>query len=143
MAEENLRLKHEIAAWKAKYKELEDESMELDSLMLEKEDLQKEIKSLQESLKGLKEKEIIDLDLNVLLMEETQKGTEQFIVVYIDDILVFSESEEKHEKHLRVMLKIWQDNGLVLSPTKMKIAVKEIEFLEQYWETEKSSYSPT
>ncbi|ABS76283.1 polyprotein [Bougainvillea chlorotic vein banding virus] len=52
-----------------------------------------------------------------------------FIAVYIDDILVFSESERDHEKHLRVMLQVCQENGLVLSPTKMKVAVKTIEFL--------------
>ncbi|KAL4575551.1 hypothetical protein LXL04_022398 [Taraxacum kok-saghyz] len=62
-------------------------------------------------------------------MDKCFKGTEKFIAVYIDDILVFSENERDHEKHLRVMLDICQENGLILSPTKMKIAVPEIEFL--------------
>nr|QEG78874.1 polyprotein [Bougainvillea chlorotic vein banding virus] len=52
-----------------------------------------------------------------------------FIAVYIDDILVFSENEKDHEKHLKVMLQICRENGLVLSPTKMKVAVQTIEFL--------------
>nr|GFA27391.1 TPA: orf y [Tanacetum cinerariifolium] len=34
-----------------------------------------------------------------------------------------------HAKHLEKMLKICEDNGLVLSPTKMKIAVSTIDFL--------------
>ncbi|KAL4582480.1 hypothetical protein LXL04_007030 [Taraxacum kok-saghyz] len=62
-------------------------------------------------------------------MDKCFKGTEKFIAVYIDDFLVFSENERDHEKHLKIMLDICQENGLVLSPTKIKIAVPEIEFL--------------
>nr|WOJ52281.1 polyprotein [Fig badnavirus 1] len=62
-------------------------------------------------------------------MDECFKGTEDFIAVYIDDILVFSENEKDHAKHLKAMLEICKRNGLVLSPSKMKIAVQEVEFL--------------
>nr|GEW94988.1 ORFIII-like polyprotein [Tanacetum cinerariifolium] len=55
--------------------------------------------------------------------------TESFIAVYIDDILVFSKNEKEHAKHLEKMLKICEDNGLVLSPTKMKLAVSTVDFL--------------
>ncbi|GJY21395.1 retrotransposon protein, putative, ty3-gypsy subclass [Tanacetum coccineum] len=51
-------------------------------------------------------------------MDKCFKGTESFIAVYIDDILVFSKNEKDHAKHLEKMLKICEDNGLVLSPTK-------------------------
>ncbi|GJY97809.1 retrotransposon protein, putative, ty3-gypsy subclass [Tanacetum coccineum] len=46
-----------------------------------------------------------------------------------DDILVFSMNEKEHAKHLEKMLKICEDNGLVSSLTKMKIAVSTIDFL--------------
>ncbi|GKE07702.1 putative polyprotein [Tanacetum coccineum] len=62
-------------------------------------------------------------------MDKCFKGTESFIAVYIDDILVFSKNEKDHAKHLERMLKICEDNGLVLSPTKMKIAVSTVDFL--------------
>ncbi|KAJ3698868.1 hypothetical protein LUZ61_002573 [Rhynchospora tenuis] len=62
-------------------------------------------------------------------MDNCFRGTEDFIAVYIDDILIFSANEEQHAKHLEQMLKICEKWGLVLSPTKMKIAVQEIEFL--------------
>ncbi|KAJ1698241.1 hypothetical protein LUZ63_006753 [Rhynchospora breviuscula] len=62
-------------------------------------------------------------------MDDCFRGTEDFIAVYIDDILVFSENEEQHARHLETMLTICEKWGLVLSPTKMKIAVQEIEFL--------------
>ncbi|KAG6477078.1 hypothetical protein ZIOFF_066330 [Zingiber officinale] len=62
-------------------------------------------------------------------MDACFKGTEDFIAVYIDDIVVFSPDERSHEHYLERMLSICQKNGLILSPTKMKIAVPEIEFL--------------
>jgi hypothetical protein len=38
--------------------------------------------------------------MNKVFMESLDK----FIVVFIDDILVYSRSEEEHEKHLRLVL---------------------------------------
>ncbi|CAL5441627.1 unnamed protein product [Camellia sinensis] len=58
------------------------------------------------------------------------KGTDEFIAVYIDDILVFSPDEQAHEKHIQSMISICQKNGLILSPTKMKIAAVQMDFLE-------------
>jgi hypothetical protein len=62
-------------------------------------------------------------------MDNCFRGTEDFIAVYIDDILVFSETEKEHEAHIRHMLDICIKHGLVLSPTKMKIGQRKVEFL--------------
>nr|AWK49042.1 ORF3 [Taro bacilliform CH virus] len=62
-------------------------------------------------------------------MDNCFKGTEKFIAVYIDDILVFSENEKEHARHLEIMLEICKKNGLILSSSKMKIAVPTIDFL--------------
>lgn len=35
---------------------------------------------------------------------------DDFVVVFIDDILVFSKNEEEHEKHLRMVLQTLQEN---------------------------------
>ncbi|KAD4180214.1 hypothetical protein E3N88_28805 [Mikania micrantha] len=48
-------------------------------------------------------------------MDGSFKGTEEFIAVYIDDILVFSKDESEHYKHLQTMLDICKRKGLVLS----------------------------
>lgn len=62
-------------------------------------------------------------------MDNCFRGTEEFIAVYIDDILIFSENPEDHKKHLKTFISICEKNGLVLSPTKMKIGVKQVDFL--------------
>ena len=62
-------------------------------------------------------------------MDNCFRGTEDYIAVYIDNILVFSPDINSHAVHLKKMLEICVKNGLILSPTKMKIAVEEIEFL--------------
>ncbi|KAI4374074.1 hypothetical protein MLD38_012115 [Melastoma candidum] len=62
-------------------------------------------------------------------MDNVFRGTESYIAVYIDDILVFSETLQEHELHVAQMLEICRKHGLVLSPTKMKLAQAEIDFL--------------
>ena len=40
---------------------------------------------------------------------------DQFVVVFIDDILVYSRSREEHAGHLRTVLQILQDSSCMLS----------------------------
>ena len=46
--------------------------------------------------------------MNKVFMEYLDK----FVVVFIDDILVYSKSEEEHEDHLRLVLQKLKDNQL-------------------------------
>ncbi|ANN87818.1 polyprotein [Canna yellow mottle associated virus] len=62
-------------------------------------------------------------------MDNCFRGKEHFIAVYIDDILIFSENKEQHVQHLKEFLRIVKKEGLVLSPTKMKIGVPKVDFL--------------
>jgi hypothetical protein len=39
-------------------------------------------------------------------------GLDKFVVLFIDDILVYSKSMEEHEEHLRVMLQQLRDHQL-------------------------------
>lgn len=52
-----------------------------------------------------------------------------FIIVYIDDILVFSMDIESHFKHLDLFRKVVIQNGLVISKPKMLLFQTNIRFL--------------
>nr|WDR24967.1 polyprotein [Camellia sinensis badnavirus] len=62
-------------------------------------------------------------------MDQIFNPYSEFIAVYIDDILVFSPTAADHRKHLAQFAQICQKHGLVLSPTKMKVAQAQIDFL--------------
>ena len=40
------------------------------------------------------------------------KYLDKFVIVFLDDILVYSKSEEDHEKHLRMLLQVIRENQL-------------------------------
>ena len=50
-------------------------------------------------------------------------------IVYIDDVLIFSESIEQHWKHLRTFLQIVKLNALVVSASKIKLFQTHVRFL--------------
>jgi hypothetical protein len=52
-----------------------------------------------------------------------------FVVVLIDDILVFSWSEEEHEEHLRLVLQKLREHQLYAKFSKCDFCLKEVSFL--------------
>jgi transposase InsO family protein len=52
-----------------------------------------------------------------------------YVVVYLDDILVFSSSQEDHIIHVKEVLSRLRDNQLVLKAEKCEWSVTEVEFL--------------
>jgi hypothetical protein len=62
--------------------------------------------------------------LNSVFMEELDK----FIVVFIDDILVYSKSTEEHEEHLLVVLQILRDHQLYVKFSKCEFWINEVSF---------------
>jgi hypothetical protein len=61
--------------------------------------------------------------MNKVFMEYLDK----FVVVFIDDILIFSKTEEEHEKHLRMVLEKLRSNYAKFS--KCKFWLTEVTFL--------------
>ena len=41
-----------------------------------------------------------------------QPYLDQFVVVFVDDILIYSQSEVEHEDHLRIVLRLLRDHQL-------------------------------
>ena len=54
---------------------------------------------------------------------------DQFIVVFIDDILVYSKDAQEHEHHLRIVLQILRENKLFAKLSKCDFWLKEVSFL--------------
>jgi hypothetical protein len=53
----------------------------------------------------------------------------QFLVIYLDDICIFSSSLDEHVAHLRAVLQRLRDRQLYVKPTKCAWGQSEIEFL--------------
>ena len=54
---------------------------------------------------------------------------DQFVVVFIDDILVYSKDAQEHEHHLRIVLQILRENKLFAKLSKCDFWLKEVSFL--------------
>ncbi|KAL0537684.1 hypothetical protein IC582_026668 [Cucumis melo] len=52
-----------------------------------------------------------------------------FVIVFIDDILIYSKTEAKHEEHLRMVLQTLRDNKLYAKFSKCEFWLKQVSFL--------------
>jgi hypothetical protein len=63
--------------------------------------------------------------MNKVFMEYLDK----FVVVFNDDILVYSRSEEEHEEHFRLALQKLRENRLYAKLSKSEFWMKQVAFL--------------
>jgi hypothetical protein len=77
--------------------------------------------------------------MNNVLMEYLDK----FVVVFIDDILIFSKTEEEHEKHLRMVLEKLRSNQLYAKFSKCEFWLTEVAFLGHVISTGGISVDPS
>ncbi|CAB5211330.1 unnamed protein product [Rhizophagus irregularis] len=61
--------------------------------------------------------------------EILEEFIDDFVVVYIDDIMIFSENLENHMEHLEKVLKRLQEHNLIIKLKKCKFLERDIEFL--------------
>jgi len=54
---------------------------------------------------------------------------DKFVVVFIDDILIYSRTREEHADHLRVVLKILREHQLYGKLSKCEFLLEEVQFL--------------
>jgi hypothetical protein len=63
--------------------------------------------------------------MNSVFMPELDK----FVVVFIDDILVYSKNKDKHNEHLHIVLQRLRDHHLYAKFSKCEFWLREIRFL--------------
>ena len=68
---------------------------------------------------------------------------DQFVVVFIDDILVYSKDGQEHEKHLRIVLETLREKRLYAKLSKCDFWLKEVSFLGHIVSVEGIRVDPT
>ena len=58
-----------------------------------------------------------------------QPYLDQFFMVFVDDILIYSKSEEEHEGHLRIVIQALRDHQLYAKFSKCEFWLTEVRFL--------------
>jgi hypothetical protein len=76
--------------------------------------------------------------MNKVFMEYLDK----FVVVFIDDILVYSRNEEEHEEHLRLALQRLREHRLYTKLSKCEFWMKQVAFLGHVISKEGISVDP-
>ena len=56
----------------------------------------------------------------------------KYCLIYLDDMMVFSEMEEEHMQCLHVVFNCFQEHNLKLKPTKCKYLLNEINYLAHH-----------
>ena len=71
-----------------------------------------------------------------------QPYLDQFVIVFIDDILIYSGSKEDHEEHLRIVLQIMREHQLYAKFSKCQFWLDGVAFLGYVISTEGVSIDP-
>ena len=71
-----------------------------------------------------------------------QPYLDQFIVVFVHDILIYSQSEWEHEYHLRIVLQLLRDYQLYAKFSKCEFSLTEVRFLGHVVSASRVSVDP-
>ena len=77
--------------------------------------------------------------MNSVFMPELDK----FVVVFIDDILIYSKNEEDHAEHLRIVLQQLRDHHLYAKFSKCEFWLDSVKFLGHTISSDGISVDPT
>ncbi|GJU95789.1 putative reverse transcriptase domain-containing protein [Tanacetum coccineum] len=96
-----------------------------------------EMQELSNQLKELQEKDLRSGYHQLRVREEdipkttfrTRPYLDKFVIVFIDDILIYSKSKEEHEVHLKLMLELLEKEKLFGKFLKFEFWLQEVHFL--------------
>src|SRR5260370_36256759 len=64
------------------------------------------------------------------LMQQTfRQYLDDFVIVFLDDVLIYSKSKQDHEQHVRTVLQVLRDKQLYAKLSKCEFFQNEIGFL--------------
>ena len=72
-----------------------------------------------------------------------KKYLDNFVIVFIDDILIYSNTEEDHAEHLRITLEILRKEKLYAKISKCEFWLREVQFLGHVVNHEEIKVDPT
>ena len=82
------------------------------------------------------------VNLQTLMNDTFREFLDKFVIVYLNDILIYSQNEEQHQKHVRKILTEIQKIGFLINHKKCCWDVTEVEFLEHIITTESIRMDP-
>ena len=71
-----------------------------------------------------------------------RKFLRKFVLIFFDDILVYSDSLEAHEGHLRIVFEVMRSNNLFVKESKCEFGTEKVEYLGHYIEKKGISTDP-
>jgi hypothetical protein len=71
-----------------------------------------------------------------LMNSVLNKYLDKFVLVFVDDILVYSKTKEEHEEHLRMVLQVLREHQIYAKFSKCDFFQKEIQYLGHIISTE-------
>jgi ADP-ribose pyrophosphatase YjhB (NUDIX family) len=63
------------------------------------------------------------------MMDDLTKDLTAYVIVYLDDILIFSENEKDHHEQVHIVLQRLRENDLFVKPEKCTWESTEVEYL--------------
>ena len=80
---------------------------------------------------------------NRLMQDIFRPFLDDFVLVFFDDILVYSKSEEEHEEHVKKVLQLLREHQLFAKWRKCTFCTRQIEYLGSIVSEEGISVDPT
>ena len=83
------------------------------------------------------------LPISCMMNKVFMEFLDKFVVLFIDDILVYSKNEEEHKEHLRLVLEKLREHQLYAKFSKCEFWLKEVGFLGHVISGEGIAVDPT